>query len=172
MQGLRQSRTGRVLLALRDNEQGVGAFGVSVIRAKLMAFGIAGFLAGCAGALHLVHQQAFVPTSDVSGTGSSIRVFIAAIVGGIGSPLGAMIGSVFLFGTTWWLRGDWSIFATGFGILTVLLIAPGGISSFIYRFRDWLLKQFAIKKGIHAPSLVADDLLPDDTRLQGDSDES
>jgi len=172
VKGLRQSRTGRVLLALRDNEQGVGAFGVSVIRAKLMAFGIAGFLAGCAGALHVVHQQAFVPASDVSGTGSSIRVFIAAIVGGIGSPLGAMIGSVFLFGTTWWLRGDWSIFATGFGILTVLLIAPGGISSFIYRFRDWSLKQFAIKKGIHVPSLVADDLLPDDTRLQGDPDES
>ena len=62
------------------NEQGVGAFGVSVIRAKLMAFGIAGFLAGCAGALHVVHQQAFVPTSNVSGLGSSIRVFIAAIV--------------------------------------------------------------------------------------------
>ncbi|GIR37202.1 MAG: hypothetical protein CM15mP49_25870 [Actinomycetota bacterium] len=69
-------------------------------------------------------------------------------------------------------RGDWSIFATGFGILTVLLIAPGGISSFIYRFRDWSLKQFAIKKEIHVPSLIADDLLPDDIRLQGDSDES
>jgi hypothetical protein len=107
----------------------------------------------------------------MSGLGSSIRVFIAAIVGGIGSSLGAMIGSLFLFGTVWWLRGDWSIFATGFGILTVLLIAPGGISSFIYRFRDWLLKQFAIKKDVHVPSLLADDLLPD-SQMQGESDES
>ena len=160
IKGLRESRTGRVLLALRDNEHGVGAFGISVIRAKLMAFGIAGFLAGCAGALHVAHQQAFVPVTNSSGLGSSIRVFIAAIVGGIGSSLGAILGSLFLFGTIWWLRGDWSIFATGFGILTVLLIAPGGISSLIYRIRDSALKQFAIKKNIDVPSLVADDLIP------------
>ena len=67
----------------------------------------------------------------------------------------------FLFGTIWWLRGDWSIFATGFGVLTVLLIAPGGISSLLYRFRDWVLTQLALKRDIKVPSLIADDQIPD-----------
>ncbi|MEE2682602.1 MAG: ABC transporter permease [Actinomycetota bacterium] len=160
--GLRQSRTGRVLVALRDNEQGVEAYGVSVIRAKLMAFAIAGFLAGSAGALYVVHQQSFAGLTDSRGLSNSIRVFIAAIVGGIGSTMGAMIGSLFLFGTIWWLRGDWSIFATGFGVLTVLLIAPGGVSSLLYQFRDWILKRFAIRRDISVPSLIADDQIPDE----------
>ncbi len=160
--GLRQSRTGRVLVALRDNEQGVEAYGVSVIRAKLMAFAIAGFLAGSAGALYVVHQQSFAGLTDSRGLSNSIRVFIAAIVGGIGSTMGAMIGSLFLFGTIWWLRGDWSIFATGFGVLTVLLIAPGGVSSLLYQFRDWILKRFAIRRDISVPSLIADDEIPDE----------
>ncbi len=160
--GLRQSRTGRVLVALRDNEQGVEAYGVSVIRAKLMAFAIAGFLAGSAGALYVVHQQSFAGLTDSRGLSNSIRVFIAAIVGGIGSTMGAMIGSLFLFGTIWWLRGDWSIFATGFGVLTVLLIAPGGVSSLLYQFRDWMLKRFAIRRDISVPSLIADDQIPDE----------
>ncbi|MEG3586910.1 MAG: ABC transporter permease [Actinomycetota bacterium] len=158
--GLRQSRTGRVLVALRDNEQGVAAYGVSVMKAKLMAFAIAGFFAGAAGALYVVHQQSFAGLTT-NRLGTSVRVFIAAIVGGIGSTMGAMIGSLFLFGTIWWLRGDWSIFATGFGVLTVLLIAPGGISSLLYRFRDWLLTQFAFRRDIKVPSLIADDQIPD-----------
>jgi len=158
--GLRQSRTGRVLVALRDNEQGVAAYGVSVMKAKLMAFAIAGFFAGAAGALYVVHQQSFAGLTT-NRLGNSVRVFIAAIVGGIGSTMGAMIGSLFLFGTIWWLRGDWSIFATGFGVLTVLLIAPGGISSLLYRFRDWLLTQFAFRRDIKVPSLIADDQIPD-----------
>ncbi|HJM27514.1 MAG: ABC transporter permease [Acidimicrobiales bacterium] len=158
--GLRQSRTGRVLVALRDNEQGVAAYGVSVMKAKLMAFAIAGFFAGAAGALYVVHQQSFGGLTT-NRLGNSIRVFIAAIVGGIGSTMGAMIGSLFLFGTIWWLRGDWSIFATGFGVLTVLLIAPGGISSLLYRFRDWLLTLFAFRRDINVPSLIADDQIPD-----------
>ena len=171
--GLRQSRTGRVLIALRDNEQGVEAYGVSVIKAKLTAFSIAGFFAGCAGALYVVHQQSFAGMTDSRGLGNSVRIFIAAIVGGIGSTMGALLGSLFLFGTIWWLRGDWSIFATGFGVLTVLLIAPGGISSLLYQFRDWLLTQFALKKDIKVPSLIADDQIPDappDTK--GGEDES
>ena len=159
--GLRQSRTGRVLIALRDNEQGVEAYGVSVVKAKLMAFSIAGFFAGCAGALYVVHQQSFAGMTDSRGLGNSVRIFIAAIVGGIGSMMGALLGSLFLFGTIWWLRGDWSIFATGFGVLTVLLIAPGGVSSLLYQFRDWLLTQFALKKDIKVPSLIADDQIPD-----------
>ena len=92
VQGLRQSRTEACcsLLALRDNEQGVGAFGVSVTpRQTHGILEIAGFLCGmrrggiaCSSSSKLSYS-AYQKRCQESG--SSIRVFIAAIVGGIGS---------------------------------------------------------------------------------------
>ena len=43
--GLRRSRTGRVLIAMRDNERGAQAFGVNLVRTRLVTFALAGFMA-------------------------------------------------------------------------------------------------------------------------------
>lgn len=154
--GLRNSRTGRVLLALRDNENGVTAYGVSVTRAKLTAFAISGFLAGVSGSLFVVHQQSFAAGE----AGGSIGVLIAAVVGGIGSPLGAALGALFLWGTQWWLEGSWRLLTGGVGVLIVLLIAPGGLAGLVYQERDRALRLLARRRGIAVPSLVADGLQP------------
>lgn len=137
LQGIRRSRTGRVLLALRDNEAGVTAYGVSVMRAKLTAFAIAGFMCGCSGALFVHHQQSLVgPTG-----GAGIGLLIAAVVGGLGSLLGAFLGALWFWGTFWWLEGNWRVFATGFGAIAVLLVAPGGLAMLVYQARDALLQR-------------------------------
>lgn len=135
LQGIRRSRTGRILVALRDNEVGVGAYGVSATRAKLTAFAISGFLCGCSGALFAHHQQAL----DGPSGGAGIALLIAAVVGGLGSLLGAFLGSLWFWGTFWWLEGNWRIFATGFGAIAVLLVAPGGLAMLVYQARDWLV---------------------------------
>lgn len=155
VRGIRRSRTGRVLLALRDNEAGTSAYGISVTRAKLTAFAIAGFLAGASGGLVVVHQQAF----GAAEANASLGIFIAAVVGGLGSILGALLGSLFFWGTFWWLEGAWRLFASSIGVLAVLLIAPGGLGGLAYEARDWLLRQLASRRDIHVPSLVADDQL-------------
>jgi branched-chain amino acid transport system permease protein len=155
VQGMRASRTGRVLLALRDNEAGTTAYGISVMRAKLTAFAIAGFLAGCSGGLFVHHQQAY----QVADPSQGIGIFIAAVVGGLGSALGALLGSLFFWGTSWWLEGAWRLFASAIGVMAVLLIAPGGLAALAYQGRDWLLRQLAVRRGIHVPSMVADDQL-------------
>ena len=54
VRGIRRGRTGRVLLALRENERGAQAYGINILRAKLTAFAISGFLAAVGGCL-LVH---------------------------------------------------------------------------------------------------------------------
>lgn len=133
IQGMRRSRTGRVLVALRENEAAAAAFGVSVVRAKLSAFAISGFFAALAGALFVHHQQAY----EVAfyGGGNGIGFFIAAVIGGLGSVFGAFLGALWFFGTFWWLEGRWRIFATGIGGLIVLLIAPDGLSGLLYRLR-------------------------------------
>ncbi len=97
LRGIRHSRTGRVLIALRENERAAAAYGVSVMRAKLTAFALSGALAGFAGCLFVYHQQAF-------GTGpydpsQNFAVFTMAVIGGIGSIPGGLLGALYLRGT-------------------------------------------------------------------------
>ena len=126
VRGIRNTRTGRVLVALRDNETAVEAYGVSPVKAKLTAFAISGFLASSAGALLVHHEQSFAVGSY--NAGFSIGIFTAAVVGGMGALLGAVLGIAYWSGTFFWLQGTWRLFASGIGILLVLMIAPAGLA--------------------------------------------
>ena len=161
VQGIRHSRTGRVLLALRENERGAQAFGINVVRAKLTAFAISGFLAAFAGCL-LVHLlQAF--TENVYGPGESLVVFTSAVVGGLGSMIGAALGAFYLRGGQWFLPGpQWQSLATSVGVLLVLLVLPGGLGDLVYRLRDGALRWVAKRRDIVVPSLLADSAPPGD----------
>ena len=112
VRGIRHSRTGRVLLALRENERGAQAFGVNVLRAKLTAFAISGFLAAVGGCL-LVHLLGGY-SPDTYAPDQSFVVFIAAVVGGLGSLLGAALGALYLKGAQWLLPGA-TLAAPGLG---------------------------------------------------------
>jgi branched-chain amino acid transport system permease protein len=155
VRGIRHSRTGRVLLALRENERGAQSYGVNITRAKLTAFAISGFLAAVAGCL-LVHLlTGFGP--DTYSPYESFGVFIAAVVGGVGSLLGAILGAVFLQGGQWFLPGPrWQALVSAGGVLLVLWIIPGGLADIAYRVRDAGLRWTAQRRGIVVPSLVAD----------------
>jgi branched-chain amino acid transport system permease protein len=161
VRGIRRSRTGRVLLALRENERGAQAFGINVLRAKLTAFAISGFLAAVGGCL-LVHLLGgFSP--DTYAPDQSFVVFIAAVVGGLGSLLGAALGSLYLKGAQWWLPGaQWQTLASSAGVLLVLMIIPGGVGDLVYKGRDAALRWVADRRGIIVPSLVADSRRPDE----------
>ena len=155
VRGIRRSRTGRVLLALRENERGAQSYGVNITRAKLTAFAISGFLAAVAGCL-LVHLlTGFSP--DTYSPYESFTVFIAAVVGGVGSLLGALLGALFLQGGEWFLPGPkWQALVSAGGVLLVLWIIPGGLADIAYRVRDAGLRWTAKRRGIVVPSLVAD----------------
>jgi branched-chain amino acid transport system permease protein len=155
IRGIRRSRTGRVLLALRENERGAQAFGVNVLRAKLTAFAVSGFLAAVGGCLLMMLLGGFTPTTYAAD--QSIVVFVAAVVGGLGSLLGAALGSLFLKGSQWFLPGpNWQMLASAVGVLLVLMIIPGGFGDLVFRVRDAGLRWVAKRRGIIVPSLVAD----------------
>ncbi len=161
VRGIRHSRTGRVLLALRENERGAQSFGVNVTRAKLTAFALSGAIAAFAGCL-LVHLlQAF--SIDTYGPGASFVVFTSAVVGGLGSLLGGMLGALYLQGGYWFLPGTrWQQLSTSAGVLLVLMIVPGGLSDLVYRLRDGALRWVATRRDIIVPSLLADIAPPGD----------
>jgi branched-chain amino acid transport system permease protein len=159
IRGIRHSRTGRVLLALRENELAAQSFGINLSRAKFTAFAMSGFVAGIGGCLYVVLLQAFTP--DIFGPDQSFLVFTTAVVGGIGSVLGAVLGAIYLEGGQWFLPGaDWQALASALGVLLILMIVPGGLSDVVYRIRDAWLRWVATRKGIVVPSLLADSAAP------------
>jgi branched-chain amino acid transport system permease protein len=155
VRGVRHSRTGRVLLALRENERAAQSFGINVARARITAFALSGSIAGVAGCLYVHLLQAFSPA--VFGPDQSILVFTTAVVGGVGSLLGAALGAIYLQGGQWFLPGaDWQALASAIGVLLVLMVVPGGLSDVAYRVRDAWLRWVATRRGIVVPSLLAD----------------
>ncbi len=94
VRGMRRSRWGRALVAQRDNEDAAAAFGVSAVYARLSAFAVSGFIAGVGGSLLVYQAAAFRPESY--SVGESVSVFVAAVTGGIGTPLGAVVGALYL----------------------------------------------------------------------------
>ena len=99
VRGLRRSRTGRVLIGVRENERGAQAFGINLVRAKLTGFAVAGFLAAFAGALYVHQQQNLLLTSYRPE--ASVSVFTMSVIGGLGSVPGAILGAVYVLGFTW-----------------------------------------------------------------------
>jgi branched-chain amino acid transport system permease protein len=152
--GLRRSRTGRVLLALRENERGAQSYGINLVRVKLMAFAISGFLAAAAGCLFVHVNSTFSP--EQFGAGPSFQAFTSTVVGGLGAVTGAIMGAVFSRGGTWFLQGNWQLLPSAIGVLLVLLIFPSGLSGLFFRGRDRWLRSVAVRNGIVVPSLLAD----------------
>lgn len=155
MRSLRNSRTGRVLLAVRENERAVQSYGVNLIRAKLTAFALAGFVAALTGGLLALHQHNMLGSQLAPE--NNFRLFSLAVVGGLGSPVGVLVSTavfttIDFFVTTPAVK----LATTGFGLLIVLMIFPGGLGGILYDARDGWLRKYAAKRGIHVPSLVAD----------------
>jgi branched-chain amino acid transport system permease protein len=141
LHGLRHSRTGRVLRALPANERAASGYGVRVLRAKLTAFAISGFIAGLAGCLLLVVNQSYQETSFLVPV--SLVVFTSTAVGGLGSAFGAILGAAIVEGSATYLPPSWQLFPSAIGVLLVLILFPRGLAGLCYDLRDWALDRLA-----------------------------
>lgn len=167
VRGLRRSRTGRVLIAVRENERAAQSYGVSATKAKLVGFALSGFIAAFAGGIFVHHQQ--VLGIQPYSIGESISVFIIAVFGGLGSIPGAIAGTIVIKGIEYFknifpdaLASSLQFLVSGVGIIVVLAFMPGGLSQALYGVRDRWLKSVADRRGIHVPSLVADRRVEDE----------
>jgi branched-chain amino acid transport system permease protein len=134
IEGLRTSRLGRAMIAVRDNELEAQALGINVYKTKLVAFIIAGMLAGVGGAflaalLSSVTRTAF--QSPLAEANSLLLVTLVAI-GGIDRAVGAFFGAIAIVVQQQVFQGAEFFFAF-FGIyaaavfIAFLLFRPGGI---------------------------------------------
>ena len=92
---LRHSRFGAYLQAVRDNEDAARAVGVNPFRVKLAAIGLSGALMGAGGAFYIQVFQ-YIDPGIAYGPGTSIEALVAAIVGGMGTLWGPVLGALAL----------------------------------------------------------------------------
>jgi ABC-type branched-subunit amino acid transport system permease subunit len=138
----------RRLVSVRDNELTAAAMGIPVVRTKLLAFALSGFMAGYAGVCLALADQRFTTTTFAPTY--SILVVSMVVIGGLGSVPGAVLGALYLvglpaiFGTTSTIQ----FLTSGFGLLAFVLYLPGGLAEVLRRLGDlvtdgvrWLLER-------------------------------
>jgi branched-chain amino acid transport system permease protein len=126
-QNIVNSRTGRALRAIRDNEAAAESMGVNALQLKAKVFALSAVYASLAGSL-LVHYWGAVGPNmfDVS---SSIEVITMAVVGGLASVWGAIFGA----GAVTYLNdrlldfGSYNIIAFGLILMVVMIFLPKGL---------------------------------------------
>lgn len=163
---VRQARSGRALIATKDNRRAAAAAAVPTTATKLSGFALSGVIAGVAGGLYVfliggVGSGTFLPSM-------SLEVFSTAVIGGLSSVGGALLG-VFSFRLLeQLLSGQLRLIVTGTGLLVVLMVIPGGMIQPIMKLRDRALRWLADRKDIHVPSLLEDRRIEDGTDAEED----
>lgn len=142
---LLDSRVGRAIRALRGGAGAAASFGVDLFRTRLLAFAYAGVLAGLAGWLYAHMQRSVNPTPF--GLNAGIEYLLMAVIGGVGTLPGALLGAALVTVTNDKLQdllpkllgasGNYETIV--FGALLVLLLqwAPEGLWPLIARRRAW-----------------------------------
>jgi branched-chain amino acid transport system permease protein len=133
VQRLLNARFGHVLQALRENETRMRAIGFPVLRYQLVAFTLAGALAGLAGAL-VANQGSFVSPALMQWSQSGM-LMVMVILGGVGYLYGGLVGAAVFLLLEEILSGytmHWQ-FGLGALLLAVVLVAPNGLLSLFRR---------------------------------------
>lgn len=91
---LLRSRSGRAMMAIRDNQIAASAMGVDLPLYKTLAFGISAAFTGIAGALGAIVVQFVAPDSFTIQL--AIAIFVGMVVGGVGWLPGSLVGAAFI----------------------------------------------------------------------------
>ena len=120
--------TGRRWRAVRDNERAAASFGISPWRTRLVSFALSGAVAGLAGGLLAgllvtFRRGEFTPED-------SIEVVVMAVIGGLGSLPGAVIGVLYVGGLPAFFSDMESLqlLVSGVGLLALIIYFPDGLA--------------------------------------------
>ncbi|MCF4128005.1 branched-chain amino acid ABC transporter ATP-binding protein/permease [Methylobacterium sp. SyP6R] len=129
-----KTRLGRAMRAVRDNELAAGVTGIDIYRTKVMAFAIGALLAGLGGGLFAGSFTYISP--DQFSFAESVVFLTMALLGGVGSPVGAVIGTGLLILIPEWLRflkeiPGLYLAIYGLAVILIVVFMPEGIWGFL-----------------------------------------
>jgi branched-subunit amino acid ABC-type transport system permease component len=88
------TRPGKSIRAVSDNQAAAELMGISSSQVLALSFGLGTMLAAVAGGL----TSTFFPFTILSGASYQLKAFVICVLGGLGNPLGALLGGLFLGG--------------------------------------------------------------------------
>ncbi|MFL5272959.1 MAG: ABC transporter permease subunit [Anaeromyxobacteraceae bacterium] len=124
---LPDTRLGRAMKGVRENELAAEVTGVHTLRVKVIAFTLSAALAGVGGALYAAGFAYISP--DNFNFGRSVEFLTMVLLGGSQSPFGAGVGTVLLILLPEWLRFLKQIYLAAYGLAVILIMVfmPEGI---------------------------------------------
>jgi len=159
---IEQGRLGRNLRAIRESEVFAASVGINVSRWKAAIFAFAAALAGLGGAF-FAHQSGYVG-SDAFSVRLSIALLIAAVVGGLGTKSGPLLGTLILLAIVEVIAGidKYGLLIYGLILLIVLLMFPKGAAGILESLRNRLLGEQAILRSptMHTAANEGKQVLP------------
>jgi branched-chain amino acid transport system permease protein len=134
----RDKGVARRLVAVRDNELGAAALGIPVLRTKLLAFALSGFVAGYAGVCFAFAVGQLNNTDITFDPTTSFVIISMVVIGGLGSIPGAILGALYLEGLPAIFGSNQTIqfLTSGLGLVAFILYLPGGLAELLHRFGD------------------------------------
>ena len=133
-----RSRLGAYLLAIREDMDSAEAAGIDTTRTKVAAFAISAFIAGLAGGFYGLYFR-YIDPDAVFAISTSVEMVFIAVVGGIATTAGPIVGAVFLVTISELFRERFQVgHLIFYGLLMMIVIRymPDGIWG---RLRHWLL---------------------------------
>ncbi|MFQ5614379.1 MAG: branched-chain amino acid ABC transporter permease [Anaerolineae bacterium] len=133
---LRESRSGRSWMAMREDEDVAEAMGINLVKTKLLAFAVGAGFSGLSGAIFAVKIGSIFPHSF--NLLISINALSLIIVGGIGSLPGVVVGSLALVGLPELLRefAEFRLLIYGALLVAMMIIRPEGLWPEVTRQRE------------------------------------
>ena len=130
------TRTGRALVAVREDNEAAELTGIDVTRYKIKAFVLSAVYCGIAGCLYAMMIKYVSPDTFTNNVSSVI--LWTAIVGGFGTVVGPVLGGIIMQVLPEALRflGDWRLVVYGVILLVVILRFPGGLYPYIQKFLE------------------------------------
>lgn len=128
VRNLTRSRVGRGLVAIRDNEVAAETAGVPVSRYKVLTFGVSAAIASLAGWMFAALNDAASPRSFTIVL--SITLLVAAVLGGVNSIVGPVIGSIVIVlvrDSVPASSQQYTNVVLGVVLIVLMLVAPGGV---------------------------------------------
>ena len=134
---LRRTGPGRAMLAVRDNEASAASLSLAPWKIKLTAFALSGAIATFAGLLYggLLLSFSAAP-GDTFSPSRSLSFVVIAVLGGITSITGAILGALWVEGIPRLLGEGYALLSSGLGVVLILLLMPGGLASLVFTLRD------------------------------------
>ena len=149
------SRWGLGMMAVREGEDAAESLGISALKHKLLALSVSAFFAGLAGSAFAYYHVSYYLSMPFSPEWT-FDPMMMAYIGGTGTIIGPIIGSVFFVGLKQllvWNVGEYHLIIFGVLFILIVLFLPGGLVEAWKKIQKLVARRFRQKN--NAPQVVS-----------------